>query len=287
MSTPVLFLIYNRPEYSNKVFESIKKYKPKKLFIHADGPNRDKLDDVRLCTEARQVINYIDWECELETLFRDVNLGCKLGMVGGINWFFENVEEGIILEDDCLPTRSFFRYCEILLEKYRGDEKIMMISGSNPATSVNVDSDYFFSRFYHIWGWATWKRAWGKFDVEIADWPKYKKTEFLKNKFPNNPDNILFLEKMFDQIHGKKSSVWGVQWTYSCLINDGLAILPKHNLVSNVGFVGTHQMNTKQLALKTREINFSTFTHPIVPNINETIEGHLFEQSGLKALINN
>ncbi len=285
MKTPILFLIYNRPEYTRKVFEAIRIAKPEQLFIHADGPRRDNLDDAKLCNETRSILNQIDWNCEVKTLFREQNLGCKLGMSGGISWFFNEVDEGIILEDDCLPNRSFFGYCEVLLNKYRDNEEIMMISGSNPAVSVQIKDDYFFSNFYHIWGWATWRRSWKKFDIEISTWPKFRHGNFLEDKFPTSSSNVLFLRQMFDQIYGKPSSVWGVQWTYTCLTNNGLAILPKNNMISNIGLVGTHKMNDKQLCLATKEVDIRRLKHPEMIKINYDIENQLFDSSGLKALI--
>lgn len=286
MNTPILLLIYNRPKYTEKVFSVIREIKPKKLFIHADGPKSEKPEDVVLCNQARDIVNNIDWDCEIKKLFRDTNLGCKLGMSRGINWFFDNVGEGIIIEDDCLPNKSFFKFCEDLLEKYRHEEKVMMISGSNPAISVDIKTDYFFSQFYHIWGWATWKRAWNKFDINISNWPKFRDSDFLEKKFPHSEENKIFVRQMFDQIYGNKSSVWGVQWTYTCLVNNSFAILPKHNMVSNIGFTGTHQMNKDQLLLKSEEIDFSKFKHPNRITINYDLENYLFEKSGLKGLIN-
>jgi hypothetical protein len=286
MDTPVLFLIYNRPRYTKEVFESIRKAKPKKLFIHADGPKKDNLNDIELCEQTRGIVGTIDWDCEVKTLFRDENLGCKLGMSGGISWFFENIEEGIILEDDCLPNQSFFRYCEALLQKYRNNESVMMISGSNPSTCVDIDADYFFSYFYHIWGWATWRRSWQKFDINISTWPNFRNSDFLEKKFPTNTSNRIFLKQMFDQIYDRPASVWGVQWTYTCLTNNGFAILPACNMISNIGFVGTHKMNDKQLTLETKEMKIDTLRHPNKIEVNLAIEDRLFESSGLKALIN-
>jgi len=286
MKTPILFLIYNRPEYIKKVFESIKQARPERLFISADGPKSDDEKDFKLCEEARDAC-VVDWPCEIKTLFRDKNLGCRLGISGGINWFFEHVEEGIILEDDCLPNESFFNFCENLLLKYRNENKVMMISGSNPAGSVSVDNDYFFSHFYHIWGWATWKRAWKKYDINLSDWPKLKKENFLKKIFPSNLENRLFAERMFDQVYGKDSSVWSIQWTYTCLINNGFAILPKHNLISNIGLIGLHEMNNDQLFLETKSIDFNNFSHPTQLNVNQKAEDFLFEKSGLSKIKTN
>jgi len=282
MTTPILLLIYNRPDYTKEVFAAIRDARPKKLYISADGPRTDIKDDFKLCGETRNIVSQVDWECEVKTLFRDKNLGCKLGMSGGINWFFENVDEGIILEDDCLPNNSFFNFCENLLEKYRDENKVMMIAGSNPATSVDLEDDYFFSRFYTIWGWATWKRAWDKFDINVSDWPKFKSANYLETIFPNNLKNRIFIERMFDEAYGsEKCSVWSLQWTYSCMVNGGFAILPKHNLISNIGLIGTHEMNNEQLFLETQEINLDTNLHPSEISIHQYIEDLLFEKSGL------
>lgn len=286
MNTPVLFLIYNRPEYAEKVFRSIREARPTRLFIHADGPKEDKQGDVELCEKARKIVNSIDWRCEVKILFRDKNLGCKLGVSGGITWFFNNVDEGIILEDDCLSTESFFEYCERLLAKYRVNDRIMMISGSNPATAIyDMESDYFFSQFYHVWGWATWKRAWAKMDIDLLDWPIYKKDNLLDKFYQHNQNNRRFSEKMFDKVYNKKSSVWAIQWSYSCLTNNGLAILPKYNLVSNIGLSGDHSMNPDQLFLKTKAVDFNNLVHPRKIGIQGDIENLLFKKSGLSKLI--
>lgn len=282
MKTPILFLVYNRPEYTKRVFKAIREARPEMLFVSADGPKANQPEDIKLCEQAREIATQIDWPCEIKTLFRNQNLGCKLAISGGINWFFENVPEGIILEDDCLPNKSFFTYCEILLERYRNENRVMMISGSNPATSVESSSDYFFSRFYTIWGWATWKRAWDKFDINITNWPKLKKENFLEKIFPHNLENRLFTERMFDNIHGnEKSSVWGLQWVYACMTNNAFVILPKHNLISNIGLSGTHEMDERQLSLKTAEFDFDHFSHPSEIKTEQNIEDLLFEKSGL------
>lgn len=286
MNTPILFLIYNRPEYTEKVYKSIKEAKPSKLFVHADGPKGAKPEDIELCKRTREIVNNVDWDCELKTLFRDENLGCKLGVNSGITWFFKNVDEGIILEDDCLPTKSFFEYCERLLSKYRYNNRIMMISGSNPATAIyDMKSDYFFSHFYHVWGWATWKRAWAKMDINLSSWPKYKKDNFLDRFYHHSQKNRRFSEKMFDEVYNKKTSVWAIQWSYSCLTNNGFAILPKYNLVCNIGLSGDHNMNPDQLFLKTKDIDFNSLVHPKDISIQGDIENLLFDKSGLNKLI--
>ena len=286
MKTPILFLIYNRPQYTKKVFNIIQKMRPETLFVSADGPNLNKVGDDLLCKDTRSIIENIDWPCKVSLNFSDTNLGCRLGVTKGINWFFENNEEGIILEDDCLPIDSFFQYCEKMLDIYRDDDKIMMISGSNPATSIDsINSDYFFSRFYHVWGWATWKRAWIKMDINLSDWPLYKQNNFLDQFYTHNQNNKRFTEKMFDEVYTKKSSVWAIQWSYSCLINNGLAILPKYNMITNIGLEGDHEMNVNQLFLKTKDINIDNLIHPNKINVEEDTENLLFDRSGLNNLI--
>ena len=285
LKAPILLLIYNRPKYTRQVFEAIRSVRPQKLFISADGP-KDRAD-LKLCKESRDVVSSIDWPCEVLSLYRNSNLGCKQGMISGIDWFFENVEQGIILEDDCLPNKSFFTYCEILLDRYEHNQDIMMISGSNPATSIDLETDYFFSYFFHVWGWATWKRAWSKYDENMSDWPKLKKGKFLDKRFPYNMENKIFTEQVFDQMYKEGYSTWDVQWAYTCMINEGCAILPTHNLISNIGLTGTHQMSNDQLKLETREIDFNNFKHPSEIKIDYEIENYLFEKSGLKRLIRN
>lgn len=285
MTTPILLLIYNRPIYTKKVFEAIRTIRPTKLYISADGPRRDLQNDEQMCDETRKVVSLIDWNCEVKTLFRNANLGCKTAVSEGINWFFEQVEQGIILEDDCLPNKSFFNYCEILLEKYKDESKVMMISGSNPATSVDVENEYFFSHFNSIWGWATWKRAWVKFDIKLSHWPRLKEERFLETIYTSNINNRICTEKLFDKTYNNNGSTcWAIQWSYTCIVNNGVSILPKHNLIQNIGFSGTHEMNNEQLSLETKTIDFSNFSHPKHIQVDSKIEDLLFEKSGLNHL---
>ena len=282
MKTPILLLIYNRQEYTQKVFEAIREARPEELFISADGPKVEIQGNFKLCEETRRIVNKINWPCKVKTLFRDKNLGCKLSISAGIDWFFENVSEGIILEDDCLPNKSFFRYCEMLLEKYRNEEGVMMISGSNPAVSLEISGDYFFSCFYTIWGWATWKRSWNKFDINMHSWPQFKQEKTIKKVFSGKLKNQDFTERMFDSVYNnKKSSVWSLQWVYACIENESFVILPKNNLICNIGLIGTHEMNNNQLFLKTEEIDFDKFSHPPEIKLDPNIEDLLFKKSGL------
>ncbi|MBA4056200.1 MAG: nucleotide-diphospho-sugar transferase, partial [Marivirga sp.] len=162
LETPVLLLIFNRPDTTRRVFEAIRKARPKRLFVAADGPRQHKPEDADRCAKARKIATDVDWECEVKTFFRDTNVGCGRGPSGGISWFFEHVDEGIILEDDCLPSPLFFRFCAELLERYRDDKRVMEIGGNTFMDEANRDKEYsyYFSSHNNIWGWATWKRAW-------------------------------------------------------------------------------------------------------------------------------
>jgi len=167
LNTPVLFLIFKRPELTELVFKEIRRAQPARLFVAADGPGNKA--EMILCERARSIIQQIDWPCEVKTLFRDKNLGCKKAVSEAINWLFEHADEGIILEDDTIPSQSFFNYCQQLLEHYRNDDRIMHIAGENPLDYPVTQDSYYFSKIEHCWGWATWKRAWRCFDVHMAN----------------------------------------------------------------------------------------------------------------------
>ncbi|MBN2162268.1 MAG: hypothetical protein JXR25_16140 [Pontiellaceae bacterium] len=240
MNTPVLFLIFNRPNVSFQVFERIRDVRPQQLFIAADGPRSNNPDDDRLCAEVRQsILGRIDWPCEVQTLFRNENLGCKLAVSSAITWFFEQVEEGIILEDDCLPDPSFFPFCEELLDRYRNNEKIMMISGDNfqPKPRGRHDS-YYFSRYVHIWGWATWRRAWEHYDLSMQKWPAFRDRRKLHDFLPKAIAKRR--ERQFNRAHSGNISTWDAQWVFACWEAGGLTIQPNHNLVTNIDAIGTH-----------------------------------------------
>ena len=157
-NTPILFLLFNRPDTTQKVFNSIREIKPKYLFVSADGPRPNSLNDLNDCNQTRKILDQIDWECNLKTLFREKNMGCKKAIKEGIDWFFEHVDKGIIIEDDCLPSKSFYSFCEELLNIYENDNRIMMISGYNALGKFETPNDYLFSKIGSIWGWATWKK---------------------------------------------------------------------------------------------------------------------------------
>jgi hypothetical protein len=286
METPVLFIIFNRPETTFKVFGAIRQAKPKKLFIAADGPRSNKVGEKELCAETRKITELIDWPCEVKTLFRDKNLGCGEAVSGAITWFFQNIEEGIILEDDCLPSPSFFNYCEKMLERYRNETKIMMVSGSNPATSLpDLESDYYYSKVYSIWGWATWKRAWKLYNKKIPSWPTEKNSKLLMN-FYHKKTVADYFWMAFDNVYNNRIDTWDYQWTYNCIINNGLSIVPKYNMISNIGVTGTHtgEKISSSLFLKNFNTDVGSFISPKEIQSNQINDNLLFKVSGIDKL---
>ncbi len=224
LETPVLFLVFNRPDTTAQVFEAIRQAKPKQLFVAADGPRPDKEGEKESCEEVRKIATAIDWDCELKTLFRDENLGCGKGPAHAINWFFEQVEQGIILEDDCLPDLSFFNFCEEQLNKFAFDENIFHISGCNIQFGLRSTRDqYYFSNIPHMWGWATWRRAWNKYDFNS-----------LKNFNRYNIDDYWIGE--FESVLKGDVDAWDYQWLYTIQINKSICITPSISLVDNIGF---------------------------------------------------
>lgn len=245
--TPILFIIFNRPDTTISVFNEIRKIKPSKLYVVADGPRVNKAGEKEKCDETRKIIDLVDWECEVFKNFSDINLGCKKRVSSGIDWFFENVEQGIILEDDCLPDQSFFRFCEELLGKYKNDERIGMISGDNfQFGQVDNNASYYFSRYSHIWGWATWRRAWQKYDVSLSSWPQLKKDKVLNRIFDNRQD-FYYWSTIFDDVYNNKIDTWDYQWSYTCFVNSYLSVMPSVNLISNIGFNQGEATHTKRV----------------------------------------
>jgi len=242
MKKPVLFLIFNRPKYTKQVFEEIRLYKPNKLYIAADGPRKNIESDILLCEETRSVLKLIDWDCDIKTLFIDENLGCKINVANAIDWFFVNEIDGIILEDDVVPNLDFFKFCEYCLEKYKEDERIMMITGTNYLSNNNLESTYFFSKHFTIWGWATWKRAWKYYDISMQKWKEPNIKNDIKYLFNGNYIWKHF-EYTFDSLNTYGKNNWDIQWVFSCIINNGYCITPKVNLISNIGINGTHSKN--------------------------------------------
>jgi hypothetical protein len=266
MKTPVALLIFKRPETTAKVFEAIRQAKPPKLLVVADGPRADQPGEVEKCAAARAIIDTVDWECEVLKNYSDVNLGCGLRPATGINWVFEQVEEAILFEDDCLPHPTFFQFCEELLEKYRDDERVMSIAGTNLLGERKLPGQsYYFSYFGGNWGWASWRRAWKYFDYDIKQWPEILESRFLEN-YLRVPKYYLFWQKIFQNAYQNQNrSCWDYQWLLACWLQHGLKIVPEVNLITNIGFGAnaTHTFSTENPLgkMETQEICFP-LKHP-------------------------
>lgn len=261
LKTPVLFLVFNRPDTTKQVFEAIRKAKPPRLYVAADGPRANKPgEDEKVKAVRNYVINNVDWDCEVKTLFRDKNLGCKYAVSGTITWFFENEEMGIILEDDCLPSQSFFWFCEELLERYKDDERIGMISGDNFQKGIKRgEADYYFSVYNHIWGWASWANRWKNYDVNLNH---IKDSSFIDEIFENKQTKN-YWKAIFNDMKQHKIDTWDYQWTFTLWNNKQLTILPNTNMIENIGFGAdaTHTTAESEFAnLKAYELELKT--HP-------------------------
>lgn len=281
LNTPVLFLSFNRPETTARVFERIREIRPRRLYLASDGPRHNKAGEAEIVRHIRgELTGQIDWDCEVKTLFREENIGCALAVSGAISWFFEQEEEGIILEDDTLPDPTFFRFCEELLQRYRLDERIGVISGDNFQKGLRRGgASYYFSKFNHIWGWASWRRVWKKYSLALEDWPELRETAFLDGLSDQDSTFVRTWRKTFDRVHKGLIDTWDFSFVYSMWKAGYLTILPQVNLVSNIGFgaQGTHTTNASDpnANLPAQQISFPLI-HPEVVERNS--EADLYTQ---------
>jgi hypothetical protein len=265
MKTPVALIIFNRPDCASRILEAIALAKPEKLFVIADGPRPDRPGEAEKCAATRAVIERVDWDCQVLTNYSDLNLGCGWRPVTGINWVFEQVEDAIILEDDCLPHPSFFPFCEELLDRYRDDERVMMIGGINFLGEWRVPrQSYHFSWFGGSWGWASWRRAWQHCDAKLLQWPLVLDARILEQMFPDTAQ-CAYWQNIFQEIYeGKRQDVWDYQWLLACWLQSGYRIFPAVNLISNIGFRddATHTFGDSPLAaMPTAEVGWP-LEHP-------------------------
>uniref|UniRef100_C6E5U9 Hemolytic protein HlpA-like protein n=1 Tax=Geobacter sp. (strain M21) TaxID=443144 RepID=C6E5U9_GEOSM len=234
--TPIVLLIFNRPDVSKQVFEAVRAVRPRQLMVVADGPRPGRPWDDQRCQQAREVIDAIDWDCELHTNYADENMGCMRRVSSGIDWVFQLVDEAIILEDDCLPHPSFFPFCRELLDRYRHEPRIAQIAGANFQFGRNRTPDsYYYSRYNHVWGWATWKRAWMLNDNEMAHWPEFRDSGMLNNFLYNRRQAAYWSGVLAKVVTGEIDS-WACRWTLSCWRHGLLTVIPAVNMVSNIGF---------------------------------------------------
>ncbi|HWO43946.1 MAG TPA: glycosyltransferase family 2 protein [Candidatus Eisenbacteria bacterium] len=268
LAAPVVFIIFNRPEATSQVFREIARARPKKLFIIADGPRNGDARDAALCAQTRAVVERIDWKCEVFKKYSSTNVGLTRSILAGIDWVFDQVEEAIILEDDCLPHPTFFPYCAELLEKYRADERVMMIAGRN-RFRLPTPYSYCFTYNHSNWGWATWRRAWRHHDLTMESWPRLKKSRWLSSII-HRESLASDWERIFDEMHATSSNprTWDYQWTYAVWSRNGLAVTPSVNLIKNIGFgegaTNTTSLDDTRATVPAKPISFPLIHPPAV-----------------------
>lgn len=288
LNTAILFLVFNRPDTTSKVFEAIRKAKPQRLYIGADGARTERIGEQELVTKVRKIAMVVDWPCEVKTLFRDKNIGCKNAVSEAITWFFNFEEEGIILEDDILPDPSFFPYCEALLERYRNDENVAMVSGCNMISErFELDTSYFFSKYSHIWGWATWRRSWNLYDKDMTDWPNWSNNGGLTAISDGSSHFEKYWQEIFHNTYAGAIDTWDYQWNFRCWKYRHLSIIPKRPLVENIGFDerATHTTSAPTSYLKNNKIEGISLPlqHPLsvtlTPRIDNVISKTVYKIS--------
>lgn len=239
LETPVVFIIYKRPETTRRAWEAIASQRPRRLFIVADGPRPDRPEEAEKVAQTRAVVERVDWKCKVDRVYASENLGLRRRVVSGINHVFSQVERAIIIEDDIVPAPSFFPYCDDLLERYCEDERIMAVGGFNPYPRwLRTSYSYYFSRYAHPWGWATWRRAWAKYDDDLSLWPRLRDAGWLDDVFEGNRRAARYWRGIFDQVAAEKIDSWAYRWMFACWAHSGLTALPAVNLVANIGFGG-------------------------------------------------
>lgn len=283
LETPVLILIFNRPDKVRALITALEHVGPTHLYVSADGPREGVETDILKCKEARELFQNLPWECEVFENFSEKNLGCMNGPVAGIDWFFKNETEGIILEDDCVPSPSFFTYTSELLENYRENEKIMHINGTtflSKETTILPEESYYFSKIPVVWGWASWRRAWQKLDMEMNELEQVLPKLIAKKDF-SEAKHARFWQNLFKHVDGKPElGIWDAQWAYSILNADGLVITPTTNLVENIGFGAdaTHTTKTFKPALGAKNTSGDVI-HPNTIKVNRELDRRTMDKA--------
>jgi hypothetical protein len=263
--SPIAYFVFNRPEITERTFAEIRKQRPSQLFIIADGPRPAYKDDIDRCSRVRALLDTIDWPCDVHRNYSDINLGLKHRVSSGLDWVFSKVDSAIILEDDCLPCPDFFNYCDELLERYSNDERVSVITGNNfQGGHKRGNASYYFSKYNHCWGWATWRRAWLYYHADLSFWPKWKSSDEWLRLTPDSAERR-YWNNIFEQVRSKKINSWAYPWTGSVWFRGGLTATPNVNLVSNIGF-GSTSTHTNSTQSSLAEMNTSALGNIIHPN---------------------
>ncbi len=277
IKAPVLLIGFNRPDTMQQVFDAVRITTPEKLYFAVDGPRPSKEGEKEKVQQVRDIVKQVDWPCEVHTLFREENVGCGFGPANAITWAFENEDRLIVLEDDCVPSQSFFRFCNEMLERYKDDTRINIISGRSHwhGSKFFEKYDYIFTHYAHTWGWATWKRAWNEFDIRMSDVP-----EFVAEGGAINIEQDAALGRKKNKILLKKHATideevthsWDSQWSYA-RYKSGLGIVPSHNLIHNIGDVGTHSNSIENTDMAAEEMP-DNLRHPRFVMVNREYEAY-------------
>ncbi len=289
---PISFHIFNRPEITRRVFDEIKKIKPSRLFITADAPRENIASDYEKCKKTRSIVNDIDWECEVFTNFSESNKGSYKATSEGITWVFEHVERAIILEDDCIPHQSFFRFCHELLDYYENNERIALISGNNFLFGQHkIKHSYYFSRYTHMWGWATWKRTWEQIDFEMKNWPEFRSGHGLEVTFRKKHE-ILYWQEIMQNMYDGAGFHWDYLLLLSMYMNNALAIRPSVNLIYNTGYgVGATHFENKSIIheVETKKMCFPLIHPPFICKdivADELVDSYVFSRGYGRYMMN-
>lgn len=282
LTTPVVLTIFNRAHLVKRVFEEIRRAKPTRLYVIADGPRPNHPYDKERCLAAREAVEAVDWDCQVFKNYSDDNLGCGRRTASGLDWVFSMEEQAIIFDDDCLPHPTLFRFYQEMLDRYRGDDRIVSIGGNNYRfNGQRLHYSYHFSRFPHLWGWATWRDVWQRYyDFKINLWPEIRDNNWLTDIFglvqaeagPGSEvfkticrdEDIRYWSRKFNIIHKEMWNTWDYQFFFMSFLQNGLAVLPNVNLVSNIGFgdEATHTCNVTELANVPTEPMTFPLLHP-------------------------
>lgn len=281
-SHPVVLIVFNRPQHTRRTFEAIRRQKPERLFIIGDGPRPGFASDIERCLAVKEVVRNIDWPCKVDFNYAKKNMGLKQRVASGLDWVFSNVESAIILEDDCVPNPDFFFYCNSLLDRYWDNSLVSVISGSNfQRGRERGDASYYFSKYCHCWGWATWRRAWKFYNHEISFWPQWRDSlaweEFITDRVERN-----YWEKIFNQVYDGKFNSWAYPWLASVWKFGGLTATPNVNLISNIGFdeYATHTIVSQNINsnIPVQSLN-QNFNHPIKVEVNYLADRYNFDNT--------
>ena len=263
LDVPVLFVTFNRPKPTAKSFQRIRDARPKQLFLVSDGPRSDRHGEAGLVAETRRITEQVDWPCEVQHIYATENMGCGRRISSAITQAFESVDRLIVLEDDCVADPSFFEYCDSTLQRYENDERIMAISGNNFQQGISrTDASYYFSKYMHCWGWATWRSAWQHFSLTIDNWPQFRDSGGM-DKCCDSDAEATYWTELFDRCHAGNSSSWAYPWLLCCWMRNALNIIPDVNLVTNIGFGddATHTQKQRE-AECLPSMSLGTIQHP-------------------------